>query len=208
MKYFSNIAVVISAVFFLGMCQAAYAGNNNQGGCIGNCPTTNNITNKGGVAHANASANVTVKNKLTNEQFQGQHQGQVQGQVQGQKQSANNTGNHQTIEAAASSAMAPSINPTALCQVPVTLGGQAIIGGGSFGTTYTAEDCVQREDTRLFCEFALRGMSKPVVCETLLLRLPTVRKLAEELEEQETAQATQGSVVSQPSTPSSDLYRD
>jgi hypothetical protein len=182
------MAVAFAAVMMVGA--AAHAGNTGNG-CIGNCPTTNNntynTTNKGGtgigigVAKSNASASVRVNNTNVNVNKQGQAQGQKQrqsqrqGQEQGQKQQANNNGNSQTIEAAASSAIAPSINPSATCQVPVTLGGMSIVGGGSLGTTYTSDDCVKREDTRMYCEFAQRDLADKGLCRALANDLPTVR---------------------------------
>jgi hypothetical protein len=181
---------LIVAAFVAMFATPALAGNTGNG-CIGNCPTTNNntynTTNKGGtgvgigVAKSNANASVRVSNKNVNVNKQGQAQGQKQrhsqrqGQEQGQSQSADNKGNKQTIEAAASSAIAPSINPSATCQVPVSVGGMSIVGGGSFGTTYTSEDCVQREDTRLFCELAQRRLADAGMCRALANDLPTVR---------------------------------
>lgn len=218
MRYITLALAVTAAIFFGG--QAAMAS------CVGNCPTTNNVTNnttnKGGtgigvgIAKSSANASVHVKNTNVNvnknsnkqHQSQGQAQRQAQGQAQGQKQSANNDGNHQTIEAAASSAYAPSINPSATCQVPVTIGGQAIIGGGSFGTTYTSEDCVQREDTRLYCELSNRNLADKGTCRGLADDLPTVRAYKARVAAQDVSRANNTSVIEQPVPASTDLYSE
>jgi hypothetical protein len=201
MRKLTFAVATVAAIFFGGQVMASNANNS----CVGNCPTTNNVTNnttnKGGTgigvgisksssnssskSSSKSSASASVNNTSVNVNSNKAQGGEAAA-------SADNGGISIKHEAAAASAVAPSINPSATCQVPVTLGGQALIGGGSFGTTYTSEDCVQREDTRMYCEIAQRGFADVSTCRALADDLPTVRKYKARMAEQASAGKTSG----------------
>jgi hypothetical protein len=214
MRYYTLAAAVVAAIFFGGQAMA----DNVHVGNTTNNTTTNNKGGTGigiGVAKSNskssAKASASVSNTSVNVNTAkggNAHQSQKQGQAQSAKtgdQSVSVGGDNVSYEAAASSAYAPSINPSASCQVPVTLGGQALIGGGSFGTTYTSDDCVQREDTRLYCAFAERGQADGAMCRALADDLPTVRKYKERMA-QAKADGTPVAYRSAPASSPSSLY--
>ncbi|MFM0130036.1 hypothetical protein [Paraburkholderia sediminicola] len=127
----------------------------------------------GASAGVTGSGNSRNTNRNTNANLNAQ--GQQQGQKQGQQQSANNrqsqtaaggkssaTGgqatqsmdgaNQQSVNssyrAAASTAYAPAIYPTAPCMGSSAIGGQGMSFGFSVGTAWKDEDCNFREDIR------------------------------------------------------------
>jgi len=144
------------------------------------------VVNKGGNSHAiSKSLNINV-NKAKAKATARQNQKQAQGQVQGQKQTTQNSNNAKqnttvggtNFEAAASSAIASSMSPSAQCMGVATGGAQGIGFGISVGKSYESTECNKRELVRVLhtlgqdvaaIEVActLKGAGETTLCKTL-----------------------------------------
>jgi len=154
---------ILAAVLALASATVLATGNQNQGGCIGNCgdDITNNYNNttynqpqggtgvgigvgigKGGDAEANASSRSTSASKSDATAVSGA------AAVQAQKAEANNAGNRQDVRVAFNEAkqrlQAPGVavgatTTTAICMVAVQ-GGLSLSGVGLGGGTAIRDD--------------------------------------------------------------------
>jgi len=115
-----SIYLSLAAATLLALSGVAAAGNNNEGGCIGNCPTTNNYDvdvhnqgGRGGDAEANARARALAIAKQQQAQRQAQEQKQLQLQLQ--QANANNEGVKQkpSVVVEGDKVYAPSDRPSA-----------------------------------------------------------------------------------------------
>lgn len=164
--------------------QGGKGGEGGKGGSVigsGNSTVLNSVNN-----------NTSVKNTVTNlnGQDQKQGQGQLQGQKQGQgqSQSANNEGNTQTINIAApktyrppvSTAVAPTVFPTAICMGSASGAVQSTLFGVSVGKSYEATECMIGETARSFYQSGLVEDSDYVRCQSAYAKsAPICKAIAE-----------------------------
>lgn len=162
---------------------AAHATGNNNGPVFGNV-TNNSTTNNAGGAGGNAAASavagggsasnrteVSVDVRNTNVNSAAQHQGQTQGQQQAAIAGSSSGGNtlNTTVtsiesQRPVSSAIAPSMNPTANCAIPVTGGIAAASLAISGGSAYESDTCITIEQAKVADARGERDVAGEIMC--------------------------------------------
>lgn len=149
--------------FLVASVATAHAGGINLGG----------TTNEGGtgIAGAAAASNATAVAV----------QGQVQGQAQHQNAQAISGGNSLAVNVAAqvrdpvSSAVAPSMNPTTQCALPI-VGGFAVANlSMSGGSAYEGAHCQKIEESKLASGLGDRETAQEIACELSYYRAARAR---------------------------------
>lgn len=161
---------VIIAMAFAG---SAYAAQTNTG-CQGNCPSGGDTTNSGGIGYGGSGGNASAIGVGVGVGIGGTGgsggaggaggNGGAGGSVassgnskNSNQSSASNGGNNTNVggntysssyRAAASTAYAPPIAPTALCMGSSSAGGSGMTFGFSIGTSWTDENCMRLEQIR------------------------------------------------------------
>ncbi len=105
----------------------------------------------------------------------------------------NVSGGDTNYRAAASSAAVASIPPTATCQVGVSLGVGVIGVNAGAATSFTDEDCTEREEVRLVCSYAVTDYYHSKLASTclgMINRLKHVRSYNTSLVEAKTSATT------------------
>lgn len=166
------ITVMASSAFALGN-----GGNGGNGGAGGRGGDGGNGGHggHGGNATAAAGAAASSSSSASSSSNAAAIQGQLQGQAQGQQQQAISGGNKLassvstavTVEAEripVSSAIAPSMNPTANCAIPVTAGVAAASLAISGGSAYESDTCVTIEQAKFADARGERDVAGEIMC--------------------------------------------
>jgi hypothetical protein len=136
------------------------------GGAGGNAQAVAN-GGAGGSASNRTDVSTDVRNTNLNSANAAQHQGQAQGQQQAAISGGNTFSSSVNVEAEripVSSAIAPSMNPTANCAIPVTGGISAASLAISGGTAYESDTCVTIEQAKVADARGERDVAGEIMC--------------------------------------------
>lgn len=159
------ITVMASSAFALG--NGGNGGAGGRGGDGGNGGNGGHGGNATAAAGSAASSSSSANAAAIQGQLQGQAQGQQQQAISGGNKLASSVSTAVTVEAEripVSSAIAPSMNPTANCAIPVTAGVAAASLAISGGSAYESDTCVTIEQAKFADARGERDVAGEIMC--------------------------------------------